>query len=131
MRSPGLARAAAALLGAEAIALLVIALVELFGLSSGDVTVATTGIALVALTAIGAVGLGVFAVGVLRNVSWARSGGVVLQVLGVAIAAASLTVPPISWLTVFAVGIPCLLGAALLLAGASAEGKPTQKARRR
>ncbi len=129
MRSPGLARAAAALLAAEGLALLTVALVELFGLSSGDATVATTGVALIALTAIGAVGLGVFAVGVLRGISWARSGGVVLQILGIAIAAAALTVPPISWLTVFAVGVPCLVGVVLLLAGARSEGKPPQKRR--
>lgn len=123
MRSPGLALAAAAVLAAEGVALLVFAIIELAGLGAGDAASLPTALALIVLTLIGAVALISFAVGTRSGRSWARSGGVVFQVLAVALALASLTLRPISWLFTFAVGLPGLLGFILLIASARREGE--------
>ncbi|WP_136055102.1 hypothetical protein [Microbacterium sp. K24] len=123
MRAPGLALAAAAVLAAEGAALLVFAVIELAGLGAGDAASLPTALALIVLTLIGAAALIAFAIGTRTGRSSARSGGVVFQVLAVALALASLTLQPISWLFTFAVGLPGLLGFALLIASARREGE--------
>ncbi|MBO9626978.1 MAG: hypothetical protein J7484_11455 [Microbacterium sp.] len=122
MQAPRIALAAAAVLAAEGAALTVFALIELFGLGAGDAASLPTAIALIVLTLVGAAALFAFAAGVRRGLSWARSGGVVFQVLAIAIALASLTVQPVVWLFVFAVGLPAVLGFVLLIGSARAEG---------
>lgn len=124
LRTPALAAWAAAVLAIEGVVLLIIAVIELFGLSSGEVTSLPTAIALIVLTLIGAGALFAFAFGTRRGRGWARSGGVVLQVLALALALASLTVSPVIWGFVLGVGVPGLIGLALLIASARAEGKP-------
>ncbi|GGD71746.1 hypothetical protein [Microbacterium murale] len=121
MRSPRLAAAAAAVLALEGAALTVVALVELFGLGAGDAASLPTAIALIVLTLIGAGALFAFAVGTLRGRTWARSGGVVLQVLAAALALASLTVQPVLWTFVLGVGLPAVVGFVLLIASARSE----------
>jgi hypothetical protein len=122
VRAPGLALAAAAVLAAEGAALLVFAVIELTGVFWGDASSVPTALALIVLTVIGASALIAFALGTRRGRSWARSGGVVCQVLAVALALASLTVQPISWPFTLAVGLPGLIGFALLISSARREG---------
>ncbi len=124
MRAPRLALAAAAVLAAEAVALTVFALIELVGLGAGDAASLPTALALIVLTLLGAVALAAFAFGTRAGRSWARSGGVVFQVLAVALALAALTLQPIPWVFVVAVGLPGLVGFALLIASARAEAAP-------
>ena len=127
MRSPALARAAAAVLALEGLALVVFALIELVGLGAGDAASLPTALALIVLTLLGAAALIAFAVGVNAGRSWARSGGIVFQVLAVALALASLTIQPVQWLFTLAVGVPAALGFALLVASARAENsRPTE-----
>lgn len=121
MRSPRLAAAAAAVLALEGAALTAVALVELFGLGAGEAASLPTAIALIVLTLIGAAALFAFAVGTRRGRTWARSGGVVLQVLAVALALASLTVQPVLWAFVLGVGLPAIVGFVLLIASARSE----------
>lgn len=121
MRSPRLATAAAAVLALEGAALTGVALVELFDLGAGDAASLPTAIALIALTLIGAAALFAFAVGTRRGRTWARSGGVVLQILALALALASLTVQPVLWAFVLGVGAPALVGFILLIASARRE----------
>ena len=121
MHSPGIARLAAAVLALEGMALTAIALIELFGLGAGAAGSVPTGIALIALTLIGAGALFAFAAGVLRGRSWARSGGVVVQVIAIALALVSLTVQPVPWGFILGVGLPGLAGLVLLLASAGRE----------
>jgi len=123
VRSPGLALAAAAVLAAEGAALVVFALIELFGLGAGDASSLPTALALIVLTLIGAAGLVAFAVGTRGGRSWARSGGIVLQVLAIALALAALTLQPVPWLFVAAVGVPALTCFALLIATTRAENR--------
>jgi len=121
VRSPRLALVAAALLAAEGLALAVFAVIEMAGLGAGDASSLPTAIALIVLTLIGAAALIAFALGVRRGRSWARSGGVVFQVLAVALALASLTLQPIPWLFTAAVGLPGIAGFALLISSARRE----------
>lgn len=122
MRAPRIALAAAAVLALEAVALLVFAAIELTGLSAGDAASLPTAVALIVLTLIGAAALVAFALGTRVGRSWARSGGVVFQVLAVALALASLTIRPLPWVFVLGVGVPGLLGFLLLIASARREG---------
>ncbi|MGM7697327.1 hypothetical protein [Microbacterium sp. A84] len=130
MHSPVLAAAAAAVLALEGAVLTVLMVMEFIGLGSGDAASLPTAIALIVLTLIGAVALFAFAVGTRRGYMWARSGGVVLQILAIALALASLTVPPVAWAFVLGVGIPGLLGLILLVASTRKESirtdEPTQ-----
>jgi hypothetical protein len=121
LRSPRLAAAAAAVLALEGSALTVVALVELFGLGAGDAASLPTAIALIVLTLVGAAALFAFAVGTRRGRTWARSGGVVLQVLALALALASLTVQPVLWVFVLGLGVPALVGFVLLIASTRSE----------
>lgn len=123
MRAPRLALAAAAVLALEGVALLVFAVIELTGLGAGDASSIPTALALIVLTLIGAAALFAFAFGVRAGRSWARSGGVVFQVLAVALALASLTLQPISWVFTLGVGLPGLVGFALLVSSARKEGE--------
>ncbi|WP_226532658.1 hypothetical protein [Microbacterium paraoxydans] len=123
MRAPGIALAATGVLALEAVALVVFAIIELAGLGAGDASSLPTAIALIVLTLIGAAALGAFALGTRAGKSWARSGGVVFQVLAVALALASLTVHPVSWTFTLGVGLPALLGFVLLIMSARREGE--------
>ena len=124
LRSPAVATAAAVVLALEGAALVVFAIIELFGLGAGQATSPATAIALIVLTLIGAAALFAFAVGTRRGRTWARSGGVVLQILALALALASLTAPPVVWMFVFGVGVPALVGLVLLVATSRREGRP-------
>lgn len=123
MRAPRLAFAAAAVLALEGLALLVFAGIELAGLGAGDAASLPTALALIVLTLIGAVALFAFAFGARTGRSWARSGGVVIQVLAVALALASLTLQPVAWAFTLGVGLPGIIGFALLISSARREGE--------
>src|SRR5690606_22754413 len=90
MGRSGAAALAAGVLALEGAALIVIALVELFALSAGDASSPASGVALIVLTLLGAAALIAFAAGTLRRASWARSGGILFQVLAIALALAAL-----------------------------------------
>ena len=123
MRAPRLAFAAAALLVVEAAALAVIVVMELTALGSGGATSVPTALALIVLTALCAILLAVFALGVARGRSLARSGAIVLHVLAVILAVAALTIDPPAQSFAVLVGVPGVLGFVLLLASARAEGR--------
>lgn len=83
--------AASVLLAAEAAGVLVLAIWEAFALASGNTSSVASSIALLALTALAAAGAGAFAVAVARGSGWGRSGGVVAQLLILAVAGGALT----------------------------------------
>jgi hypothetical protein len=123
VRAPGLALAAATVLTAEGAALMVVAVIELTGIGAGDAASVPTAIALTVLTLIGAAALFAFAWGARAGRSWARSGGVVFQILAVVIALASLTLQPVPWAFVLGAGLPGLLGFVLLIASTRREAE--------
>ncbi len=122
MRVSRMTIAAAAVLAVEAAALLVIALIEMFGLGSGDASSLPSAVALIVLTAIGAVGLGALAFAVLRGRSLGRSGGLVVQILAILVALSALGVRPLPLLFVLSLAIPGTIGAVLLFLLARREG---------
>ncbi|WP_193598532.1 hypothetical protein [Microbacterium sp. YJN-G] len=122
MRRSGPAVIAAVILGAEAIALSVVCVIELFALGAGDASSVASGIALIVLTLLGAAGLFAFAFGTLRGASWARSGGILLQVLAIALALAALTIQPTPWPFALAVGLSGAAGLVALIATVRRDG---------
>src|SRR5690606_15958010 len=112
----------AVILALEGVAITVIGLIELFALGAGDAASVSSGVALIALTLIGAAALFAFAVGVLRHASWARSGGIVFQVLGIALALAALSIEPTPWAFVLIIGVAGIAGLIVLITTVRREG---------
>lgn len=114
MRPSRLTIAAAALLALEAVALLVITLIEVFDLSAGDAGSLPSALGLIGLSLIGAAGLAVLAYAVLRGRSYGRSGGMVGQILAIAVALSAVGVRPFPTLFVLSLLIPAAIGVVLL-----------------
>lgn len=82
---------AAIILGLEAVGVLMLAGWQTVALAGGDADSVTSAIALIVLTVIAAVAIGAFAAGTARGASWGRSGGIVTQLLIVAVAIGAVT----------------------------------------
>lgn len=111
-------RAAFALLGLEAVAVLGIAVwetVALFGAGAGSVPSA---VALIVMTLIAAAGLGAFAWGALTARSWGRSGGVVAQLLIIAVAVGAATGSYAHPLIALAIGLPAAVTLVIVILSA-------------
>jgi hypothetical protein len=91
MKAQGAARAAAVLLWLEAIGIAVLVAPQVAALAGGEVDSTMSGVALAVLTAIGAVAVAAFGVAVARGQSWGRSGGIVTQLLILAVALGAVT----------------------------------------
>ena len=103
---------------------------EVIGIVSGRASSTVGGLGLLGITLIAAIALIAFAAGLLRRASWARSGGIVFQVLAIALALSSLTIAPISWLFTLGDGIPGILGLVLLILAARADGAEDRRLQR-
>lgn len=86
-----LARAASVLVGLEALGVLAVAVWQVVAVAGGDTDSAVSSIALLVLTVVGAVAVGAFAIGIWRGWSWGRSGGIVTQLLIIAVAVGAMT----------------------------------------
>jgi len=91
MPTSALTRVAALAVGLEAAAVLAVAVWQIVALAGGDTDSAVSAIALLVLTVLGAVAVGAFAFGVWRGLSWGRSGGLVTQLLIIAVAVGAMT----------------------------------------
>jgi hypothetical protein len=112
MHSTTSARVAAAVLGIEAAGVLVLALWQVLALLAGDTESVTSAVALIVLTAVGVAAVAAFAAGTARGVSWARSGGIVVQLLVLAVAFGAVTgayAHPLVGLALAAVGVAGLV----------------------
>ena len=123
MRTTVAERQAAGILGLQAIALLVLAGWELTALVSGDTDDVGSSVALLVLTAIGAAALAAFAVAVARGGSWGRSGGIVAQLLLLAVAFGAFTGPTAAPAVGIALAVPALVGLGLLIGAARAAAR--------
>lgn len=122
MRSASVERLAAGILAVEAIGLTVLAGWEVVALASGDSDSVGSSLALIALTLIGVAALVAFAVAVVRGNSWGRSGGIVAQLLLLAVAVGALTGPdPLTGVAV-PLAVPGVAGLVLLVAAVRRAG---------
>lgn len=116
-------RLAGLLLAAEAAALFVLAGWEIVALVRGDTGSVASSVALIVLTAVGAFAVAGFALATWRGASWGRSGGIVTQLLALAVAGGALTGEDPQPGFAVAVALPALLGLALLILAARAAAR--------
>lgn len=110
-----IARIAAALLGLEFLALIVLACWEIVALIGSGAGSMASALALIVMTLIGAAGLAAFAWAVVVGRSWGRSGGIVAQFLVIAVAVGSVTGAYAHPLIAVAIGAPGAITLILLL----------------
>ena len=123
MTTNTIARIAAVLVGLESLALLVLVGWQITALVSGDTVSVESAIALLVLTAVGAAAVAAFAVAIARGRSWGRSGGIVTQVLILAVALGAATGAYGHPLTALALAAPAIVILVLLVLAARAAGK--------
>ncbi|WP_203137837.1 histidine kinase [Microbacterium sp. JZ31] len=113
-----IARIAAVLLALEAVGILALAAWQVVALAGADTTDPVSAIALIVLTLLGAVAVAAFAAATWRGRSWGRSGGVVTQLLIVAVAVGALSgeFPHVG--VAVALGLPAVAGLVLLFLAA-------------
>jgi len=115
-----LARVAAALLAVEALGVLALAGWQVVALAGADTSSSVSAIALIVLTVVGAAAVAAFAGATWSGRSWGRSGGVVTQLLILAVAGGALTGPFPHLGTALGLAVPAIAGLALLFAAARA-----------
>ncbi len=91
MRTSPIARFAALLLALEGVGLLALAGWQVVALAGGDTGSVLSAVALVVLTVVASAAVVAFAVGVWRDQSWGRSGGIVTQLMILAVALGAAT----------------------------------------
>lgn len=123
MRTTPVERLAAIILGAEAVVLLGLAGWELVALVSGDTESVSSSIALLVLTAVGAAALVAFAAAVWRGASWGRSGGIVAQLLTLAVALGAISGEDPQVGIAAAIAVPAVIGFVALVASARVAGR--------
>ena len=91
MRTNGVTRAAAVIVGLEGLALLALVGWQIVAIVTGDTVSIESALALAVLTVVGAAAVIAFAVAIWRGLSWGRSGGIVTQLLLLAVALGAAT----------------------------------------
>jgi len=117
VRTPA-TRIASALLALEALVLVLLTGWQIVEMIAGEATSVTTSIALIVLTVIAAVGVAAFAFAVWTGRSWGRSGGIVAQVLIVAIAIGSVQGGAGHWGIALALAVPAVVTFVALIGSA-------------
>ena len=112
---------AAAVLIAEALGVTALVIWQIAALVEGDTSLLTTALALIVLTVIAAAALLAFGVATDRGMSWGRSGGIVAQVLILAVALGALTGIGADPLVAGAIAAPGGVGLVLLLLAVKRE----------
>jgi hypothetical protein len=122
MKVHGSARAAAILLWLEAVAIAVLVAPQIAAITAGEVDSATSAVALAVLTAVGAVAVGAFGFAAARGQSWGRSGGIVTQLLILAVALGAVTGAYAHPLIGLALAVPAVAVFVLLVLAARRAG---------
>ncbi|MGZ0711395.1 histidine kinase (plasmid) [Coraliomargarita sp. W4R53] len=97
---------ASVLVALEGIAVATLVVWQVAALASGDTGVFSTALALLVLTAVGAVIVFAFAIAIWRDQTWGRSGAVVTQLLILAVALGAATGQYAHPLTALAMAVP-------------------------
>lgn len=122
MKAHGSARAAAVMLWVEATAILVLTFPQVSAIAGGDVESVTSAVALAILTVVGAIAVAAFGIAVARGQSWGRSGGIVTQLLILAVALGAFTGVYAHPLIGVALAAPAVLVFVLLVLAARRAG---------
>lgn len=115
--------AAAILVGLEGIAVAALAGLMMPSLIAGDTTDLGTAWALILMTVIAAVALFAFAIAILRDRGWGRSGAIVAQLLILAVALGAATGAYAHPLVALALTVPAVITLILVIAAARAAGR--------
>tara|TARA_R110002020_G_scaffold12430_9_gene45655 strand:+ start:1595 stop:2020 length:426 start_codon:yes stop_codon:yes gene_type:complete len=115
--------AAAILVGLEGIAVAALAGWMMPSLIAGDTTDLGTAWALILMTVIAAVALFAFAIAILRDHGWGRSGAIVAQLLILAVALGAATGAYAHPLVALALAVPAVITLILVIAAARAAGR--------
>ena len=129
MRHDLLGSIAGGILVLEVAGIAVLAVAQAGAIVGGDTAALETAIALLVLTAVGAAIVIAFGVGTIRNRSWGRSGGIVTQLLMLAIAIGAATGVYAHPLLGLQLAIPAIITLVLLFsavrrAGRAGDGSP-------
>ncbi|SFR99621.1 hypothetical protein SAMN04487846_1291 [Microbacterium sp. cf046] len=128
MRTHVAGRLAAILLGLEGLAIIALVVWQVWALVAGDTDSIESALALVVLTAIGAVAVLAFAVATWRGQSWGRSGGIVTQLLILAVALGAVTGAYSVPMTGLVLAIPAAMTLVLLVVAVRAAGREARDA---
>ena len=109
---------AGVLVGAEGLVVVGAAAWHAVSLFAGPAVSRVSAVALLVLVAIGAVGVCAMAIGILRGQRWARSGGIVVQILLLAVAVGAATGQFAHPSVGLALGVPALVTLVLIIAAA-------------
>ncbi|GAA1985354.1 histidine kinase [Microbacterium pumilum] len=123
MRTKGVVRAAAVVVGIEGIALVALAAWQIIAITTGDTVSLVSALALVILTAVGAAAVLAFAIAIWRELSWGRSGGIVTQVLILAVALGAVTGTYGHPATGLVLAIPAIVALVLLVIAVRNAGR--------
>lgn len=114
---------AGVLLLIEGAAIVGLALWQGAALAGGDTDSVTSAVALLVLTLVGAAAVVAFGVATLRDRSWGRSGGIVTQLLVLAVAGGAATGAYAHPILGVALAVPAVLTLALLVVAVVAAGR--------
>jgi hypothetical protein len=128
MRTHAAGRIAAVVLGLEGLAIAALAAWQVWALIAGDTGSIESAVALVVLTAVGAAAVIAFAVATWRGLSWGRSGGIVAQLLILAVALGAATGAYADATTGLILAIPAVVTLVLLVIDVRAAGKEARGA---
>ncbi|GAA3898358.1 histidine kinase [Microbacterium invictum] len=128
MRTTLVERVAAVLLGLEGLGLLLIVGWEIAALVSGDAGLLPTSLALIVLTTIGAAAVLGFGIATWRGASWGRSGGIVAQLLILAVALGAATGSYGQPILAVQLAVPAVIVLVCLVLGVRAAGRRREPA---
>lgn len=114
--------AAATIVGLEGLAIAGLALWQVTALVQGDTESVATAVALLVLSLLGVGAVCAFAVAVLRGRSWGRSGGVVTQLLILAVAGGAVAGEPAYPLIALGLAAPAVIAFVLLIVASRHAG---------
>ncbi len=129
MKSRIASRIAAAVMALEALVVLGLAGLQIVELFKGNTMSFTSAVALIVLTIIIGAGMVAFAWGLLTEQTWARSGGIVTQLMALAIALGALTGQFAHPAVAAAIALPAIIGLIAIFQAAKQTAADERRAR--
>ncbi|MDE0547282.1 histidine kinase [Microbacterium sp. C7(2022)] len=120
-------RLSAIVVALEGLGLAVLVGWEVVALVTGDTGIVSTALALLVLSAVFAAAVIAFAVGLWRGLSWGRSGGIVTQLLILAVALGAATGQYAEPVTALWLAVPAVITLTLLIFAVRASGRSARE----